>query len=116
MSAAIDRPRVGGGARVALGATLGAVAGFVLGVAVAGSLWLWAFAQGLSGSPVHLPGLVTVQAGDDVTSAQAGPLLLLLPLIGAVVLGLVVALAVAGRRARVAGPTHQTGSASDARP
>jgi hypothetical protein len=100
MSAISERPRLGGGARIALGGTLGAVTGFVLGVAAAGSLWLWAFAQGLSGSPVQLPGLVSVQAGDAVTSAQAGPLLLLLPGLAAVAVGLVGALAVAARNRR----------------
>lgn len=97
MTAITTPRRPGSGARIAIGGSLGAIAGFVIGAAVAGGLWLWAFAQGLSGVPVRMPGFVVVRASDASTSAEAGPLLLLLPVILAVVLGAVAAAAVALR-------------------
>lgn len=78
--------------RLFVGATSGFVAGFVLGMLIAGVIWLWAFAQGLSnGSHFSIPGLVRVYEEGDSVYSEVGPLALLLPLALGIVGGALVA-------------------------
>jgi hypothetical protein len=100
MTATVEQTRrVPGPGAVVIGGVVGAVVGLVLGALAAGGIWIWAFAQGLNGTAVRVPGLVTVEIGASETSAEAGPLLLLLPLAAALVAGAVVAVVVGSRRA-----------------